>query len=213
MTLLTGTPREQLALNVDARCFREVEAACVVEEARPDGRAHITCTLRAGDSAIQWEIGDRFAFPGLNAVRSADGVVLVTHAEGRRIAHVFECKRKIDARILARDVKPQLRGSLVRLLSLCAVGGITVDGVVFYVAYRKTSFLEDPSQAKLLIGIPDPSPVALANLQWHEQRRFELDGIDPGRIALRKVPLADDDAGTASIELTPPNEQLTSPTS
>lgn len=206
MSLLTGSPAERLRQHIKVDCHRALKTStCEVNETTESGKAHVVCTIHDGDSAVQWHIGHTAKFSALASARSADGVILVSHHTGKNTAHIIECTATIGEGDLRDKLKPQFLGSLVRLLSLCAIADIHVDDVVFYAAFRRSRFAENPAAVKLPItDTPTRPPDSLVLYrEWLGHQPLQIAGLDPGHIEFRQIQLADDEPGTGAVTLHP----------
>ena len=210
MTLLVGTPEERLNLHIDPHCCQQVTGICQVTESAKDGRATIHCRLRAEDRGCKWEIGHPVGFAGLKIRASADGVIVVRHADAVTTAHIIECKRTAHAYKLDTDIKPQFIGSLLRLLALTGLAPLDIDDAVFYIAFRNDTTPEDTVYSKLPIGDEVPAKQREQYrqlLEWRGEQPLTLTGIASNTFTLRRIPLtanpADPGEGIADVLLEP----------
>jgi hypothetical protein len=206
MSLLTGTSAERLRRHIKVDCHKTLTSStCEVVETNETGKARVLCSLRDGDTATQWHIGHTMKFAALTSSRSADGTIVVRHAGGTTTAHIIECTATVGMTDLRDKLKPQFLGSLVRLLSICAVADIRLDDVVFYAAFRKSRFQENPTAVKLPITDGPttlPEPLVLQR-EWLGHQPLQIAGLDPARVEFRQIHLVDDEAGTGAVILHP----------
>lgn len=206
MSLLIGTTLERIKLHLDENCHSDLKSSiCEVIETSETGKARVVCTVREGDTAIQWHIGHKKTFAALASRRSADGTILVTHSNGTVTAHIIECTATVGMSELQDKLKPQFLGSLVRLISLCAIADLRLDDVVFYAAFRKSRFLEDPVMTRLPITDTPaaPSKELILKLEWLGRRPLYIPGVETTRVEFRQIRLADDEAGSGAVTLDP----------
>lgn len=175
----------------------------LIEDLSEQGEARVTCALPQGAIGMNWRIESPRPFTFLKEGKAADGALMLQLADGTFEAHIMECKRTVNQEKW-KEIKQQIRCSLIRLRALAGVMGIQFNRVVCYTAYRRDMLA--PGAVKLPVGRlqsqqadQDENLEALRQQTDWEEPEIQLRNF-PTRFLHRKVKL-DDQAGTGRVDL------------